>query len=545
MISASSLLLFAPLLAPAQDSPFAETLMLSGGPAPYSDGSTDPWVYTTINNPRVSQSGGWVTSVVFRRVPAPSDFVNALVGQRTRQLGGPIEVFGSWPVFGRDRGIATSSSFAGAELTYLFQRADPTSGAIVREVIREGVALVQLGDEVLGSNGWTWSLFNTVTGTTDGSVFVEGFAIEPTLGVQHFMVAEVAFGSVLVNGFDFVPGVPRRLAAQDEFAVSADGSHWALAARMRQTNEAVLVADGAVYEFAAGFPALEGELAPSELVGSSNASWTDFRPLQVTGDGDLTLAAEWNDGATGSASSVFRNGRRVTSDSLFSGTDDRGVLMTVVPNGSERRLSLDGKPSQIITGIEVDTDRDGLPEPSIFISSVSGSATPVEGGALLIRATFSDPFSTVAAGLVRLRDYRLDQEVCEGSPNSTGFGAKLSVSGSRHAVDNQFTVDLLELPAQSRGYLLFSTSTGTPIQPPGSDGLLCLSGGIGRLQSGLFQAPDSGQARVEVDLTAIPQPTGSVPAMAGETWFTQAWFRDSIQGTATSNFTSAASVTFR
>ena len=48
-----------------------------------------------------------------------------------------------------------------------------------------------------------------------------------------------------------------------------------------------------------------------------------------------------------------------------------------------------------------------------------------------------------------------------------------------------------------------------------------------------------------VDLTSIPQPTGSVAGAAGETWRFQAWYRDSIVGIPTSNFTSGLALTLQ
>ena len=54
-----------------------------------------------------------------------------------------------------------------------------------------------------------------------------------------------------------------------------------------------------------------------------------------------------------------------------------------------------------------------------------------------------------------------------------------------------------------------------------------------------------GSFSVGVDLTALPQPTGAVPAVVGETWNFQAWFRDGVGGQVTSNFTDGWSVTWQ
>ena len=60
------------------------------------------------------------------------------------------------------------------------------------------------------------------------------------------------------------------------------------------------------------------------------------------------------------------------------------------------------------------------------------------------------------------------------------------------------------------------------------------------MNSGFF-----GSFAVSVDPAALPQPTGSVSAMAGETWNFQAWYRDFVAGQVTSNFTDGWSVTWQ
>jgi hypothetical protein len=72
---------------------------------------------------------------------------------------------------------------------------------------------------------------------------------------------------------------------------------------------------------------------------------------------------------------------------------------------------------------------------------------------------------------------------------------------------------------------------------------LRISTAIGRLRSELFVTGADGQAEVALDTSAFPTPTGT--AIAGQTWYFQAWYRGAISGAATSNFTSAISVELR
>ncbi|MEM6672060.1 MAG: hypothetical protein AAF726_04410 [Planctomycetota bacterium] len=73
-----------------------------------------------------------------------------------------------------------------------------------------------------------------------------------------------------------------------------------------------------------------------------------------------------------------------------------------------------------------------------------------------------------------------------------------------------------------------------------------LSGSIGRYV-GAGQIKNSGaQGAIELDLDLgmTPQPTGFVSIAAGESWNFQAWFRDSVGGMATSNFSDGLEIDF-
>lgn len=55
----------------------------------------------------------------------------------------------------------------------------------------------------------------------------------------------------------------------------------------------------------------------------------------------------------------------------------------------------------------------------------------------------------------------------------------------------------------------------------------------------------TGEALLAIEFTTMPQPTGPVVVMVGETWSFQCWFRDTSGGAATSNFTDGSSLTFQ
>ena len=135
---------------------------------------------------------------------------------------------------------------------------------------------------------------------------------------------------------------------------------------------------------------------------------------------------------------------------------------------------------------------------------------------------------------------------CTANQNSTGAIANTTGSGSDVAVDN-LTLSTSSLPANSFAFYLASTTQGFAANPGGSQGNLCLSGSIGRYvgPGQIQQANPAGTISLALDLTQIPQPTGFVTAIAGDTWNFQAWYRDAVGGSATSNFTDGLSVTFQ
>ena len=136
---------------------------------------------------------------------------------------------------------------------------------------------------------------------------------------------------------------------------------------------------------------------------------------------------------------------------------------------------------------------------------------------------------------------------CAANTNSTGAIANMGGAGSDVAADNNLTLNTSNLPANSFAFYLAGQVQGFAANPGGSQGNLCLSGSIGRYvgPGQIQQANAAGTISLAIDLTQVPQPTGFVSAAAGDTWNFQAWYRDAIGGSATSNFTDGLSVTFQ
>ena len=112
---------------------------------------------------------------------------------------------------------------------------------------------------------------------------------------------------------------------------------------------------------------------------------------------------------------------------------------------------------------------------------------------------------------------------------------------------NTFSLRAWSLPTQSFGFFLASqTSSVTPVVPD-SQGVLCLAGNVGRFvgPGQIVNSSASGGFSLNVNLNAMPTPTGLVVVAPGDTWYFQAWHRDASGGQTTSNFTDAVAVTFQ
>ena len=129
--------------------------------------------------------------------------------------------------------------------------------------------------------------------------------------------------------------------------------------------------------------------------------------------------------------------------------------------------------------------------------------------------------------------------------NSTGAPAVISGSGSAVVHLNNFVLTSSNLPHSAAGYFLSSRTQGFDMNHAGSTGTLCLGTRFGRLVGGVIASSGAtGVVSVRADLAAMPQPTGAVVVLPGETWSFQCWYRDAVGGVATSNFSDGLEVLF-
>lgn len=133
-------------------------------------------------------------------------------------------------------------------------------------------------------------------------------------------------------------------------------------------------------------------------------------------------------------------------------------------------------------------------------------------------------------------------EYCQGAPNSTGSEARTTGAGNGLA-GSSLTLTTTGMPQNSFGFYIVGTEATSPIIPPLSQGRICIGGSIGRYQAQAQSSGSAGSISLVLDTNAIPL-NPFRPAVAGETLFFQAWYRDA-NPQATSNFSNVYFVTFR
>ncbi|WP_145194178.1 hypothetical protein [Planctomycetes bacterium Poly30] len=518
-----------------------ELLIQRGTPAPFVDTTGTQYTYAGPHGQvRSTPDGGWLATMrVERQSPVASTYI--VVGQRGDALDGPVEVF-LIPDPEVNQQLTIYGAASGADGRIGWIEWSEATGFLPLALHLDDQRLLSRFDDIAGAPGWRWNQFNGVTLTENGGIFVSGVGLEPTIGNAQPTVANVGTGEMLLNGFDFVPGLSRRIAQIQSFRPSTDGLRWGAVVQTRATSQEAVIVDGELLELAPGFKALEGEpLPPSVAARIGEGTWLRFLSCHVNRGGDVVIEAQATAGGVFQALTLF-NG----SIACLGGECREVVQLT---NDGALLTSRDGEffgQASLITSAElVDADRDGVADPGYsdvnFLQPPSASAS---GAPIYFFSLFKEPDGTNRGGLFRTRSTNAGSTVCTAVPNSTGRRGSMMAVGSPVAVDSDLTLEVFGLPRNARGYALFSRALGTPFTPQGSEGTLCLGGAIGRLQTQLFLTGESGTAGIELDLNGLPQPTGSVAAIAGDTWYAQAWHRDLGLSGPTSNFTDAIEVAF-
>ncbi|MEM6569096.1 MAG: hypothetical protein AAF957_11825 [Planctomycetota bacterium] len=245
------------------------------------------------------------------------------------------------------------------------------------------------------------------------------------------------------------------------------------------------------------------------------------------------------------------------SDSIFGCeiNDDGDYLIAGVTDNADgdrnAAIVLNGQRVVAREGDPVDVDGNGLFDDDAFLNFFAGDdmilGNRAQGLVALFNCTARDASgSSIGESIFRIElGGVIGSTVCNGQPNSTGVGAQAVAFGSTQVVENDLTFVVCDLPAGSMGYFGTSAEEFLVVNPGGSQGDLCIASlTMGRYVNDILTADATGVAQMVVDLTAIPQPTGTISVMAGDTRYWQMWYRDTSMGMPTSNFTEAIGITF-
>lgn len=121
-------------------------------------------------------------------------------------------------------------------------------------------------------------------------------------------------------------------------------------------------------------------------------------------------------------------------------------------------------------------------------------------------------------------------------PNSTGYPAFMRLQGSP-VVGEPLRLVAEDLPPNTFGMFVVGTQAVPPAGTPSSQGLLCIGGDLGRFVNGIQNSGPAGWISLDIDTSNLPL-NPMRPAVAGQPYVFQAWYRDA-NPTPTSNFSDA------
>ncbi len=490
------------------------------------------------------RDAGWAVPIVLRI--ASTVGVRGIAGQLSSDMTLDAEVLRTAAdLGGYDQGELSGVSLAGGRLAYLASDAASAMPLDVDSAWLDDTLLARRGAP-LAALGATWRGFSQVEAATDGSVIVVGKVEDAaTQGLLDVVVRWPGEDVLYVEGQSVSGlGTPGgRLTTRVH--TSPNGSQWT--APIDSASGGALLLNGAVLEFDGGGRAITGTSIPPGTGVPGGSVWGTFSNAPVNDAGDVAFV-EALFSSQESHLATLRNRRVVAVPVLASGTplvgmDRDGVLLRY--DFATSSPFVEGA-TLLPPGFQIDVDRDGAADTGW--SRAAGLPLlrgPNADGALVFESYLIDPSGMLTTAVLLAPSLRIDQSVCEGVPHSKGYPARLAASGDTAADSKDLVLNVYDLPRISFGFMLMSKTSGLVVQPGGSQGTLCLGGSIGRLNRQVFSTFLTTIATVRVDTEAVPQPMANAAIVAGETWYAQAWFRDTVPGTGpTSNFSSAIAVTF-
>lgn len=212
----------------------------------------------------------------------------------------------------------------------------------------------------------------------------------------------------------------------------------------------------------------------------------------------------------------------------------RALEVSFSPNGTERWARLrDGALPALLTLGDFDLTQDVRGNSFTIGSHVEpGSSSTQAAATTLVKHLAGAPIGASTCG--------------PAVPNSSGTPGEVHAVGSTLVASDNVTLQTRAVPPDRLVLFLASRNPGHLPGVGGGQGTLCLGNPIGRYRGpGQVRRTNAdGVASLQLHLDRIPQPTGHVQGLPGDTWYFQAWFRD-WNPTATSNLTDARAITLQ
>lgn len=411
------------------------------------------------------------------------------------------------------------------------------------------VSIAAFGGEVLWHQNLGDGSFappTSVSGLTGGAL---GLDIEDLDGdgVLDVVVAQggVIWFRGLGTGFSLGESLPGALPGTgDVDAADVDGDG----------DVDVLYASGSANEMGWFENLGAGVFAPAVIIGDDLEASNLVDAADLDGDGDLDLIATSRRPAVvrlyeKNAAGIFVDLASIQLGDQFANVEDLEV---------------------------VDMDLDGLPDLVFGMSSIDstirwirnqgpqGFSAPVTLGGVNLGAAYGvavsdfdgDGDPDIGFGdFGGRRTYWLRNEltaydgvgtrICwPAEVNSTGLPSDMRAVGSASIVANGLGLEAAAIPPNTFGIFIAARTElkGAPFLM-NSSGRLCIGPEIGRGVGGaILDSGAAGMITTAVDFSALPTPSGPVQVLTGETWFFQAWFRDSGPAGPTSNTSNAIRV---
>lgn len=404
--------------------------------------------------------------------------------------------------------------------------------------------IADAGDPI-GASNLVWTSPSGLHLTASGALFITGPARRSNHQIVDVAVRYPGADIVLIEGSSTpdASGIIERILA---FDTSRDGTHWIAAVQYLPLGaaalEEMLILDGSALLHPDGSTVRTGTLPPFPGP-AGTGPWSAIRRPHVTDEGEVVYEA-W----TPSGAVLVRSDATVME--LDPGTlvdvDSDGAALSVDDSLTGTQLRLD-RLALTRAGLRgVDFDGDGVQDPAWSIVGPSGldSASFSGPSGPLTLVNLSNSVGTGTQALVRARLAPAPDVVCGAVSHSFGRDARLRLIGTRRAEFNDLFLQVTDLPGAPPILPLCSRSTALVPMAGGSSGTLCLGGAIGRFPAIVPPADVNGTYALRLYTNALPQPASEVPALAGETWIFQVWYRDFFGTSAGSNFSDAVRWTF-